>query len=101
MLGSAAQGGSLNNPTVVLNFNHCMDDFDIKATIAHQFGHVLGLGHMHQEPKYWHVIRRFIDLEKMLNDLNISRKQFCTQWINMEYHDENFVHDEYSVMHYQ
>ena len=100
-LGSAAQSSSLDEPTVVLNFNHCSNDSDIQATIAHQFGHVLGLGHMHQDPKYWSVIMKFIDQQKMLKDLNISEKQFDTQWSNVEYIEKFFQHDEDSIMHYQ
>ena len=79
-LGSAAESVPLDEPTVVLNFDHCKDDFDIEATILHQFGHVLGLGHMHQDSKYWEVITKFLHMDLMLENLNIlSRKQFDTQ----------------------
>ena len=83
----------MNKPTVVLNFGHCQNDFDTQATIVHQFGHVLGLGHMHQGPQYWSIISKFIDEQKMLNDLNTSKKQFETQ-IYSDY-------DKDSIMHYQ
>ena len=100
-LGSAAESVALNKPTVVLNFDHCRNDFDIQATIVHQFGHVLGLGHMHQHPYYWNVIMKFLDLTKMLNDLDMPRKQFDTQWSNMQYVEHFNKYDENSIMHYQ
>ena len=114
-LGSAAESVPLDEPTVVLNFDHCKDDFDIEATILHQFGHVLGLGHMHQDSKYWEVITKFLHMDLMLENLNISRKQFDTQWsssdwighqwIRMGSFDDSFTqkcnYDEDSIMHYQ
>ena len=92
-LGSAAESVPLNKPTVVLNFDQYQNDFDIQATIVHQFGHMLGLGHMHHGPQYWSIIAEFIDEPKMLKDLNISKKQFQTQ-IYSDY-------DKDSIMHYQ
>ena len=72
--------------------------------ILHQFGHVLGLGHMHQGPQYWSIIAKFMDEEKMLESLNISKKEFDTQWCKAECHGEDFYqhdYDEDSIMHYQ
>ena len=102
MLGSDAEKVAVNKPTVVLKLNN-MDYYNIRATIVHEFGHALGLGHEHQHPDYWRIIKKFLNLKDMKADLQIKDKEFEYQWTNtnpavkatMSNYDEN------SVMHYQ
>ena len=101
-LGSDAQTVNHDKPTLVLKLND-MDYYNIRATIVHEFGHVLGLGHEHQHPEYWRNIKKFLSISNMKADLNIEDEFFDYQWTNNNLNQDALTseYDEDSVMHYQ
>ena len=99
-LGSEAEGVTVDKPTMVLSFHDKKDDHQIRATIVHEFGHVLGLGHEHQHPSYWKVIKDFVNTESMRKSLKLNRNDFNMQWVNTTLRSSNTPYDEDSVMHY-
>ena len=103
-LGSDAQTVEQDKPTLFLNFRK-LDNYAIRATVVHEFGHVLGLGHEHQHPSYWHAIKKFLSLDKMKKDLNVKDEEFLYQWTCRDRDQTKSAiisdYDEESVMHYQ
>ena len=101
-LGSDAQTVQQDKPTLVLKLN-AMDYYNIRATIVHEFGHALGLGHEHQHPEYWRNIKKFLSLSNMKADLKLEDKVFDYQWANNNPDQDTLIseYDEDSVMHYQ
>ena len=101
-LGSDAQTVNHDKPTLVLKLND-MDYYNIRATIVHEFGHALGLGHEHQHPEYWRNIKKFLSISNMKADLNVKDEVFDYQWTNNNPEQDALMseYDEESVMHYQ
>ena len=73
-IGSLAKTVPKERPTMVLNFSG-MNDKEIKATIAHQFGHALGLGHVLIKPEDWNDIKPYLNIEEMMKSLGIQKEE--------------------------
>ena len=87
-----------SEPTMVLDFT-ALDSSAIKATVIHQFGHALGLGHALMNPKDWAIVKKHVDMEKMMEDLGVcSEKDLEVQWIGKGLSEVN--RDPISVMQY-
>ena len=101
-LGSDAQKVKLDDPTLVLKLND-MDYYNIRATIVHEFGHALGLGHEHQHPDYWKSIKKFLSVKNMKADLKVTYEDLSYQWANNHLNQgvTKSDYDEDSIMHYQ
>lgn len=99
MLGSDSEHLAKDKkPTMVLCFKD-MDDIQIKATIIHQFGHALGLGHVPMKSGDWDVVKNFADVQKMMRSYGLQSVQdFEMQWMGKGKKDVN--DDPESVMQY-
>lgn len=66
---------------MILNFAG-MNDAQIKATILHQFGHALGLGHALMPVADWELLwQKFVDTEEMRRSYAVQTLQdFEVQW---------------------
>lgn len=66
--------------------------------IVHEFGHALGLEHEHQRSTFWRLIKDFINLDKMIEELGDRSPDF---W-DKEHVDDggSTEYDPESVMHY-
>lgn len=74
---------------MVLNLSRMEGDDEIKATIVHQFGHALGLGHTLMKPEEWNGIMEYLDEEGI--------KDYYGAPTPEEELDRNY--DEDSIMH--
>ena len=90
-----------SKPTMTLDLRN-MTYHSMKATILHEFGHALGLGHEHQHPEFWKVMKKFF---------NISALQVCSQIESIPEFRQKYkgidegsffkgTYDKMSVMHY-
>ena len=81
------------------------DDDQIQWNILHEFGHVLGLHHEHQQPKYLEVMREYVNFESKLYKFlkkgsEINKNSFKLHYL--EIGDAVFTsdYDPESIMHY-
>ncbi len=99
-LGTVAKSIPKDKPTMVLNFSNMKDD-EIIATIVHQFGHALGLGHALMKPEDWHVLRKYVDQREMMECYGSpTMEDFEVQWTGKGL-KEMVNYDEGSVMQYR
>ena len=49
-----------------------------KYCVIHEFGHALGLDHEHQRSDFWDVIRPYVDVQRMKQD--VSESTFNRVW---------------------
>ena len=71
-----------------------MSDEDIKATIIHQFGHALGLGHALMKPNEWKDLKpNCVNIEDVEN--------FEVQWTGKKLKKSIVNYDKESVMRYR
>ena len=78
---------------MVLNFSNMSDEEDIKATIIHQFGHALGLGHSLMEPSEWKYLKPCVNVEDVEN--------FEVEWTGKKLKKSIVNYDKESVMRYR
>jgi len=101
MMGSWAKKLPQDIPTMIFNFSQ-MSSEEIKATIVHQFGHALGLGHALMMPKDLESLRDYLDLEVMKEAYGSpSIPDFEVQWTGRNYDISRVNYDEDSVMQYR
>ena len=100
-LGYDAMKCDKSLPTMVLNLNsEFMTDGMIKATVIHQFGHALGLGHALMKPKVWKALKPRVNLASMMKAYNTTdRNEFDIRWSGKDKKDFNY--DQKSVMRYK
>lgn len=101
-LGSEAQNTKLGEPTMVLDLSNCSGDYQKKATILHEFGHALGLGHEHQHPEYCSVMEKYLDEKQVQVCSGIyDTEVFIENYHPIEGDDvEKSHYDAGSIMHY-
>lgn len=75
--------------------------------VVHEFGHALGLGHEHQQSKFWAIARNFISMSKMFGSIKKQTKNFSLryedfqcQWGQDKMSGAGTDYDPDSVMHY-
>ncbi len=82
-----------------LDLSH-MGATEIKATIVHQFGHALGLGHALMTKNDWEVLKICVYPSNIKGSLGLQGDEdFLTQWIGERV--SNVSHDKASVMLYK
>lgn len=75
---------------------------EMKETVIHEFGHVLGLEHEHQRSDFWDELGRFIDVRKI--EKKVGERKFYSQWDAMVISKDSPKSEQYdanSVMHYR
>ena len=79
-----------------------MNDDETKATVLHQFGHALGLGHALMEPKDWKALKPYVHIDSMMKSYCVSKmKDFKVQWTGNNLKQRVVNYDEESVMGYR
>ena len=76
-----------------LNFNRMMDK-QIKATILHQFGHALGLGHALTKPDDWNDLKEQFDRKKLkgiVDKFHLSSESDSVTCHNTSRYDDNSI----------
>ena len=97
-IGSKAEGILLPKPTMVFNFNN-MSDEEIKATVIHQFGHALGLGHALMKFDDWSNLKPNVDVDSMMRSCGASNEgDFEVLWTGKTLSRADVSQDEKSVM---
>ena len=87
-------------PTMSLNFRN-MNEQEIRATVIHQFGHALGLGHALMKPEDWHAVKYFVNVEEMVKSYGANNEEeFEIQWTGKEM-SEKAKYSEKSIMRYR
>ena len=100
-LGSLADSVPPEQHTMILNLKDCVDDDRKEATILHEFGHALGLGHEHQHPKYVTVMEKFIDIDATMDCYGIEKPSFYReQYGKLNVKLVKTEYDPDSIMHY-
>jgi hypothetical protein len=91
-------------PTMSLNFQN-MNMQEIKATVVHQFGHALGLGHALMKPDDWLRVQDYVHVNKMAKESHNEYDEdvFARLWTGIGLLDEGVIvnYDEKSVMRYR
>ena len=86
---------------MVLNFSN-MNSKRIKATILHQFGHALGLGHALMTPEDWKELKPHVDLREMMDFYGSpTREAFEVQWTGKGLSEDVVNYDKGSIMQYR
>lgn len=102
-LGIEAQQVDKKKHTMELNLNSCVGDHKKKYTILHEFGHVLGLVHEHQHPRYLEVMDKFLSDPGTMACWNMKKlSEFQRQFGSLNKRRLNFERnpDKDSIMHY-
>ena len=73
-MGSVALHYDKKQPTMVLDLSN-MSPSEIDATIIHQFGHALGLGHALLKKEDWNVLEGCVDVEVMKKSLGLPAER--------------------------
>ena len=95
-MGTLGAFGS--EPTLVFNFEG-MSGKMIRATIIHQFGHALGLGHTLMKPGDWDILKKFVDQDAMKRCYDLENLgDFEVQWTGRGMTEPHY--DDDSVMQY-
>jgi hypothetical protein len=69
---------------MVLDLGGNMSPKEIDATIIHQFGHALGLGHALLKKEDWDIIGSCINISEMTKSLGLpSEQDFELQWTGL------------------
>ena len=101
VLGTFAKYIPETKPTMILNFSN-MNSEMIKATILHQFGHALGLGHALMKPEVWEWLRPHVNLTAMMAFYGSpSLEAFEVQWTGKGLSGDVVNYDEGSIMQYR
>ena len=112
MVGMDAQNVPANEPTMVLNLKGKSPSLQ-RSLVIHEFGHALGLEHEHQRSDFWEVVGKYLDLDKMMTDLDQDLTQdsksetagFEANWQKKISDSEEDVsqstYDPDSIMHYK
>ena len=83
---------------MVLDFSK-MNDSEIIATVNHQFGHALGLGHALIKTDHWKAIIPYIDLCKMMGSCGaLTEEDLEDQWTGKRQKRSTVNYDDYSIM---
>ena len=83
---------------MVLDFRG-MDDIKIMATVVHQFGHALGLGHALMKPEHWKNLKPYMDLYAMMSDCGApTMEDLEDQWTGKNLKRSIVNYDEDSIM---
>ena len=101
----------LTHPTMSLNFGS-MDMSDIRATVVHQFGHALGLGHALMRPEEWGMIKPHLNIRKMISNNGVREEEdLMLQWTGrwqkeLEWRGKQLMggvvnYDQESIMQYR
>ena len=100
VIGFPASEVSKSKPTMSLNFRN-MNKQEIRATVVHQFGHALGLGHALMKPEDWEAIREFVNVEEMAKSYGAdSVEDFEIQWTGNGMSEKAKYYED-SVMRYR
>jgi hypothetical protein len=82
-----------------------MNITEIVATVIHQFGHALGLGHALMKPRDWESIKNHVDVEKMGIEScdEYDESAFAVHWTGIGLRSEGVIvnYDDKSVMRYR
>lgn len=79
-----------------------MSDKEIKATVVHQFGHALGLGHALMKPEVWDILKDHVNIEEMKRSYGAPAVvDFDTLWTGNGLRVDLLNYDEESVMQYR
>ena len=85
-------------PTMVLDFSG-MNNIEIMATVVHQFGHALGLGHAVMKPEHWKTLKPYVDMRSMISDCGaLTVKDLEDQWTGKNLKRSIVNYDEDSIM---
>ena len=69
------------------------------ATILHNFGHALGLGHTLMSNGEWALLKKYVDPKKMVKSLNLSQEVELQSFWTGEGTNANY--DPESIMRYK
>ena len=76
-----------------------MNDSEIMATVIHQFGHALGLGHALMKSEHWNTFKSYVHLRTMMSDCGASNGgDLEDQWTGNKQKSSNVNYDEDSIM---
>ena len=76
-----------------------MSNNEIMATVIHQFGHALGLGHALMKPDDWNALKPFLDLHRMMSSCGASTEENLEdQWTGKKLKRSTVNYDEDSIM---
>lgn len=92
---------------MVLHLTDEMPSDEIQRIILHEFGHVLGLAHEQQHPRYRKVMAKFLDEFAMWESAKQSGlksyRDFRQQYLGLKRANGAFLQSKYcdsSIMHY-
>ena len=90
-----------SEPTMVLDLKDCRDDYHVRSTILHEFGHAYGLAHEHQHPDYLTIMEEFIDIDATMDCYGIEKPREYHEQFGKKIHDlQKNEYDPDSIMHY-
>ena len=83
-----------------LNFSGMMDK-EIKATILHQFGHALGLGHAIIKPDEWNDFKQHLnarEIKRIIDEYDLHSESDSSTCKESRYDDYSIMKFRYSVI---